>query len=308
MNGVLVVDKPIGPSSHDIVARVRRATGGARVGHTGTLDPLASGVLPLVVGRASRLAQFLTSREKTYEAEITLGLETDTYDITGTPVAPGDGPNDRGPSREAIASALAAFRGSSEQRPPPFSAKKIGGRRAYALARRGTPVSPPPAAVTVSLLELEALDGPRLRVRLTCTAGFYVRSLAHDLGARLGTGGCLSALRRVRSGDFDIADAVTLEALDQEADTAAAIESWLIPMSRLLPGMPSVTLTGDGARRASQGNLIGPPHLKAPFPAFAGGSPRVRLLDEEGRLIAIAEPVDVDEDEPGFLHPGIVVG
>lgn len=308
MNGVLVIDKPTGPSSHDVVARVRRATGGGRVGHTGTLDPLASGVLPLVVGRASRLAQFLTSREKTYDAEVRLGLETDTYDVTGTPIPRPDPGPDGLPAREDIERMLEEFRGVQWQEPPPFSAKKIGGRRAYALARRGTPVQPRAVEVRVDRLELLALAGPLVRLRVTGSAGFYVRSLAHDLGARLGTGGCLSALRRLRSGEFGLEHAVTLESI--EGDPDGIMEASLIPMSDLLPGMPGLTLTNDGARRASQGNLIGPPHLLRPASMATIGAgaeaptPRVRLLDEQGRLIAIAEPAT----EPGLLHPGIVVG
>lgn len=301
LHGVIVVDKPVGPSSHDVVARVRRLAGTRRVGHTGTLDPLASGVLPLVLGRACRLAQFLTAREKTYEAEITLGLETDTYDVTGAAVDRPTGARAAWPGEAEVDEALGAFRGPQRQEPPPFSAKKVGGRRAYALARQGTPVRPPAVAVVVSRIDRLALEGPRLRVRVTCSAGFYVRSLAHDLGARLGTGGCLSALRRLRSSEFGLEHAVALA--DAERDPGA-LAAALVPMAALLPGLPGLRLTGDGTRRARRGNPVGPRHVIGPVPGASAAAPRVRLLDEQGELIAIAEPAG----EPGLLHPGIVVG
>lgn len=297
MNGVLVIDKPSGPTSHDVVARVRRAIGVRRVGHTGTLDPLASGVLPLVIGRASRLTQFLTASDKEYEAVIRLGLETDTYDITGRPVERPDGPA-AAPDAAAIARVLGEFVGTRLQAPPPFSAKKIGGTRAYALARRGTPVSPAAVRVTLARLDLVEADGDRLRVRLASSAGFYVRALAHDLGGRLGTGGCLESLRRLRSGAFRLECAIALTRVEEAPDRASAA---LIPMGDLLPELPGLILTADGARRAARGNLIGPAHLHSPAPVPSG---RVRLLDEEGRLVAIAETAG----EPGLLHPGIVVG
>jgi tRNA pseudouridine55 synthase len=296
MHGVLVIDKPTGPTSHDVVAFVRRATGIRRIGHTGTLDPLASGVLPLVIGRASRLAQFLTSREKEYEARIRIGLATDTYDVTGQPVAAAGG--GAPPDREAIAAALEAFRGPQRQQPPPFSAKKIGGQRAHVLARRGTPVLPAPAPVEVMALEILDAGPDWVSLRLVCSAGFYVRSLAHELGERLGTGACLEALRRRRSGEFGLDRAVALARLAADPSAAGAA---LVPIDALLSDLPGVILTGEGARRAVQGNLIGPAHLRTPAPAAAT---RVRLLDEQGRLVAIAAPAD----GPGFLHPGIVVG
>ena len=298
MNGVLVLDKPSGPTSHDVVARVRRATGVARIGHTGTLDPLASGVLPLVLGRASRLAQFLVAGEKEYEAGIRLGLETDTCDITGRAVERPDGPPVEPPDADAIGRLLAEFVGTRLQEPPAFSAKKIAGTRAYALARRGTPVRPAAVPVTLARIDLIEADAGRLRLRLVCSAGFYVRSLARDLGRRLRTGACLESLRRLRSGAFGLDRAVALDRVEADPHAAGAA---LIPMAGLLQELPGLVLTTDGARRAAQGNLIGPAHLRESAPVPAG---RVRLLDEQGRLLAIAEATGV----PGFLHPGIVVG
>jgi tRNA pseudouridine55 synthase len=297
MDGVLVIDKPPGPTSHDVVSRVRRATGIRRVGHTGTLDPLASGVLTLVLGRAARLAQFLSGVEKEYHAQIRLGLDTNTYDVTGEPVAPAAAPRGDTPDRQEIEQTLREFLGAYLQKPPPFSAKKIAGTRAYALARRGTPVQPKPSPVLVSRLDLVACDGDVLELSMTCSAGFYVRSLAHDLGVHLGTGGCLQALRRVRTGDYRIDQSLPIELVERDPVAARAR---IIPLSALLTGLPGLRLTGDGVRRAARGNLIGPLHLLDPPGAAAS---RVRLLDGEGHLVAIAEPAG----EPGFLHPGIVV-
>ena len=297
MDGVLVVDKPPGPTSHDVVARVRHLTGISRVGHTGTLDPLASGVLTLVLGRAARLAQFLSGAEKEYTTQIRLGLDTDTYDVTGQPREPRTGPSLDTLDRRQIEQVLQVFRGSYLQKPPPFSAKKIEGTRAYVLARRGVPVQPKSAPVLVSRLELVGFRENMLELSMTCSAGFYVRSLAHDIGERLGTGACLQALRRTRTGDFRLEEAIPLDLLERDP---AGARARIVPMSQLLTGLPGVTLTSDGARRAARGNLVGPVHLMQPLAAVCS---RVRLLDQEGQLIAIAEPAG----EPGFLHPGIVV-
>jgi tRNA pseudouridine55 synthase len=298
MNGVLVIDKPEGPTSHDVVARLRRATGVKQVGHTGTLDPIASGVLALVIGRATRLAQFLTNTEKEYEARIRLGLETDTYDVTGKPRSRGaDRRRVESLNRSQVEEALHEFRGSFLQRAPPFSAKKIHGIRAYHLARRGTPVQPTPSPVWVSRLEVTDFHQDLLTLRLTCSPGFYVRSLAHDFGERLRTGACLQALRRLRNGEFCLDQAVALDAI--ERDSAVARER-LLPMSSLLGAFPGVTLTSDGVRRAARGNEVGREHMLGPA---ALSATRVRLLDPGGQLIAIAEPAR----QPGLLHPAVVV-
>ena len=194
-HGVLVVDKPTGPTSHDVVQVARRSFG-ARVGHTGTLDPLASGVLPLVLGRATRLARFMSAGEKTYEATVVFGRETDTYDAAGqTTAETGDAP-----AAEALAALVAALPGRRPQTPPAYSAKKIGGEAAHRLARRDAAVVPAPVEVEIHEATLLGVDGAEARLRLRVSAGFYVRSLAHDLGRQLGTGAHLGALRRVRVG------------------------------------------------------------------------------------------------------------
>src|SRR5262245_11172910 len=214
MDGLLVIDKPAGPTSHDVVARMRRVLGERRIGHTGTLDPAASGVLPLVLGRATRLARFLSAGEKRYEAVIRFGVSTDTYDGEGTAV----GPARTGvtPPRDALENALATFRGTFAQQPPAYSAKKIAGRRSYELARAGSldedgPSFPAPVTVTVRRLEIVHVDQDDVTVDVECSAGFYVRSLAHDLGQRTGIGAHLASLRRTISAGLTLDDSIPLE-------------------------------------------------------------------------------------------------
>src|SRR5581483_819084 len=213
-DGVLVVDKPAGPTSHDIVAVARRMTGVKKVGHTGTLDPLASGVLPLVLGRTTRLAQFLSGAEKEYDADIELGASTTTYDRAGTLVVRGQPRAVSSVTDRDVEDTVASLRGVLLQQPPAFSAKKIDGDRAYDLARKNADLQLEAVAVTAHLLEVVAWTGTRLRVRLICSAGFYVRSLAHEIGERLGTGAHLAGLIRTRSGDFTLDGAVSIADLD----------------------------------------------------------------------------------------------
>jgi len=318
MDGLLVVDKPVGPTSHDVVARVRRILGERRIGHTGTLDPLATGVLPLVVGRATRLARFLSATDKTYEAEVTLGIATDSGDREGRAVGtPYAGPL---PGRTEIDQALQPFRGSFPQRPPALSAKKIGGVRSYALARKGRmardghpagpadhaskaePASVTPEAVTVSVSALEILSyhAPALLLRVVCSAGFYVRSLARDLGDVLGTGGHLSALRRTASGRLTLGDAVALADLDDGwAGRQRALDA-VIPLGRMLTELPGANLTMEGVRHAVHGRELGADAFSGEVAVIAGF---VRLLDPEGNLVGIAEPGSA----AGLLHPAVVL-
>ncbi len=299
-DGVLVVDKPSGPTSHDVVAVARRAAGARKVGHTGTLDPLASGVLPLVIGRATRLAQFFTSAEKVYEAEIELGTTTTTYDRAGAEVEQTGRRRAAGLTASEIDRALDRFRGDHLQQPPPYSAKKVGGDRAYDLARRNVEVNLKPVAVTVSALERLAWEGVRLRVRIACSAGFYVRAFAHALGEQLGTGAHLAALRRTRSGEFTLSEAVSLDLVDRDPRAAA---QRLIPLDGLLRWLPAVTLTPPGAALAARGGFLSPAHLTGPGQVPASG--RVRLLHPDGHLVAIGEPRLVGASR--LLHPGVVL-
>lgn len=303
VNGVLVVDKPAGPTSHDVVARVRRALGMSRVGHTGTLDPLATGVLPLVIGRATRLAAMLTGADKEYDAGVRFGLATDTYDAAGRRGAPPPAP--AGLDAARIEEALGGFRGTFSQMPPAYSAKKVGGVAAYTLARRNEAVELQAVSVTVSRLELLAYRDGLARVLVTATAGFYVRSLAHDLGQRLGCGAHLESLRRCRAGMFGLADAVTLEEVEAEGRDAGLR---LVSLDRLLPQIPAAVLNERGAQRAAHGHTLEPSDFTGlqgvprVGEADAEAPRRVRLLDGSGGLLGIAET-----RPGGLLHPVIVL-
>jgi tRNA pseudouridine55 synthase len=287
IDGVLVVDKPRGLTSHDVVAVARRALGERRIGHTGTLDPLATGVLPLACGRATRLVRFLTASDKDYEATIRFGLTTDSYDVTGSET----GRSGRQPAHPDVLRALSALTGSYLQTPPAFSAKKVAGRRAYQMARAEKPVDLTPAAVTVTCAALELLNGDVARVRVTCSAGFYVRTFAHSLGELVGTGACLEALRRTRSGDFTLEHAVDIERVRAAGPEVLAA---LIPLDRLLPGVPAMTVTDEGLHRVSHGQDV---------EGTAAPSEWVRLMDRNGHLVAMAR----DGSRSGFLHPAVVL-
>lgn len=326
MDALLVVDKPAGPTSHEVVARVRRALGERRVGHTGTLDPMATGVLPLLLGRATRLARFLSRSGKSYDAVIRLGVATDTYDAEGIPTGVRhDGPF---PPRDAIDRALEVFRGTFLQQPPAFSAKKIGGRRSYDLARAasirlastgagapapgglaasaGPPALPAPVPVTAAI-EVLHVEGEAVTLRIACSAGFYVRALAHDLGRHLGVGAHLAALRRTRSGDFMLSDAIALDRVEREPDD---VRSWVVAPARLLPAFPAVTLTEAGVHHAAQGRDLGLQDVvtgAAPGAGASGltatGDEWFRLVDSRGGLVAVARRAQA----PALWHPAVVL-
>jgi tRNA pseudouridine55 synthase len=328
MDGLLVVDKPAGPTSHDVVARLRRALREKRIGHTGTLDPMATGVMLMVVGKATRLARFLSASDKSYDASVRFGFATDTADAQGRPI--GSVSEQPPPTREQIDAALDAFRGTFLQQPPAFSAKKIDGQRSYKIARTaramGGHTGPPPQAplaprtshpaplpapcrVTASRLEIVSLDGDRVTLRVDCSAGFYIRSLAHDLGGRLGVGAHLTALRRTRTGDFGLDRAVPLDAAERDPQQA---ESAIVPLSGILLSWPSVTLTTDGVSRVGHGQDVRPsdqlsavgsqPSAMNPEPSAISHQPFVRLLSPGGDLLAIAE-----RTAAGLLHPSVVL-
>jgi tRNA pseudouridine55 synthase len=305
LDGLLVVDKPVGPTSHDVVAGVRRVLRERRIGHTGTLDPLASGVLLLVVGRATRLAQFLTTDAKRYHATIRLGFATDTYDRAGRSTTPAyDGVM---PTPDRIEAALNAFRGTFLQQPPAFSAKKIDGRRSYRLARAhqppGEPALPAPVAVNVTELDVLEVQGDLVRLEIACSSGFYVRSLAHDLGVALGVGAHLAALRRTEASGRTLGDAVPLSAIEGPSGADLARQA-LIPLPDVLPELPRLTLTTEGVRRAVSGCDIGPRDLSPESGSGNPGafSPRVRLLNGAHDLVGIA-----DLQPSGLLHPVVVL-
>jgi tRNA pseudouridine55 synthase len=294
-SGVLIIDKPPHVTSHDVVAAVRRHTGGAKIGHTGTLDPFATGVLPLVIGKATRLAQHLSAGRKAYEADVRLGRTTDTFDITGRVLSEAD-PEACRPSPAAVEEALSTFRGTWMQTPPAFSAKHVDGARAYEQARRGVAVDLPPVEVTVWDLSLLSMDRGLIRVRLVCSAGFYVRSFAEALGRTLGPGACLEALRRTQSGGFGLDAAIPLERVLLDGPAAH-----VRPLGTMLTDWPAVTLTAEGVDRVGHGREVGPAQLVGPaLSVLAGG--RTRLLGPDGALLALAEA-----RPDGSLRPSVVL-
>ncbi len=298
MDGVLVADKPQGLTSHDVVAVARRCLKEPRIGHTGTLDPLATGVLPLACGRATRLVRFLSSSTKDYDAVIRFGLTTDSYDVTGTEVSR----SGRVPTRDAIEAALQSLLGDQVQVPPAFSAKKVGGQRAYAMARRAEAVVLEPVPVRLARVDLLEFTGASVRVALSCSAGFYVRSFAQELGERVGTGACLEALRRTRSGPFDVSNAVALGELQRDPEGAAARA---VPLERLLLELPGARLTDEGRARVSHGQDVDGAHVWPEDSACleTGPSQWVRLLDSGGQLLALGTP----SRTPRALHPAVVL-
>jgi tRNA pseudouridine55 synthase len=319
MDGALIIDKPAGMTSHDVVALVRKTIGERRVGHTGTLDPFATGVLVVLVGRATRLAQFLSGAEKEYEAVIRLGYATDTGDITGArvlsePPAVAGGPHAKAQrtqsfSKEQIESALASLRCEIEQTPPMYSAKKIAGRKLYELARRGEEVERKAVRVTVTEFELLPSDGSLLKpnddgtsdvaVRVVCSAGTYVRTLAESVGERLGVGGHVAELRRTRAGQFKIADAITLDRLNDVAQSDS-LEQVLTSPAAALSHLPFVNLDADGAHRVRHGIdvQIEDDHASD----WSEGQP-IRVRDLNGELIAVG----IYDTTRRALHPKVVI-
>ncbi len=326
MDGVLSIDKPAGLTSHDVVAQVRHILQERRVGHTGTLDPFATGVLVTLVGRATRLAQFLSGLEKEYEAVIRLGYATDTGDITGKPIhdseedsIPDDKPTgDSGQSwsKEQIEAALESLRGEIDQVPPMYSAKKQGGRKLYELARRGEEVER--ESVRVCIYKFEAINLANLAnlasqptsellkdncdgtfdfaVRVACSAGTYVRTLAEDFGKRLGVGAHLAELRRTRVGDFQIQEAKTLAQLQVHL-AEESLGRILYKPDEALSRLTFVDLGANEVRRVQNGLPV-----KVSATVWQDGE-RVRMRDEHGNLIAVA---DFNAAE-GWLHPSVVI-
>jgi tRNA pseudouridine55 synthase len=311
MDGVLIIDKPAGFTSHDVVARVRRLLKERRVGHTGTLDPFATGVLVGLVGRATRLAQFLSGAEKFYEALIRFGYATETGDLTGavrpeTRARVSSTEFARDWDAAKIESALQTLRGEIEQVPPMYSAKKMKGKKLYELARAGEEVER--AAVRVTVHEFEAVltggtlfsheaDGTCLMTaRVRCSAGTYIRSLAESLGERLGVAAHLAALRRTRAGDFPIERAMTLEEMQKLVDEGGAPERLLLPMSAALSHLSAARLTDEAARAARNGALVGASEN------YRDGQ-LVGMYDREGELIAVAA---YDEGQKA-LRPRVVL-
>jgi tRNA pseudouridine55 synthase len=297
MDGLLIIDKPEGITSHDVVARVRSILKTKRVGHTGTLDPFATGVLVLLIGKATRLAQFIDKDEKEYEAVIQFGFETDTGDRTGMRNAECRMRNEeiaeclQAADWEAV---LSEFRGEIEQVPPMYSAKKVAGKKLYELARQGKEIERKPVKVIIRELDIigdRAFRTPHsaLRIRVVCSAGTYIRTLAEDIGRRIGAGAHLTELRRTRAGRFDLSDAHSIEAL--EADTRS-----LIPLEAAVEHLPAFILPSDRVERTRNG-------LATHTYGFATGE-IVRMLGPERALIAIGRY----DSEMSEIKPSLVIG
>ena len=293
MDGVIVVDKPSGWTSHDVVAKMRRFANTKRIGHLGTLDPMATGVLPLVINRATRLAQFFRLSEKSYEGVIRFGYSTDSYDATGDPASP---VQEVSPDPAALSAAMERFRGTIQQTPPDVSAKKIGGVPAYKLARRNKPVNLAAVEITIHSFELLALDGCEARVTVRCSSGSYLRSIAHDLGQVLGCGAHLSELRRTSSGPFVLQQARTLEELAVLASEGRITEA-LIPAAELLPEFPAQQVDAITEAQIRQGRDF----RINPFRSLQA-SRFVRAISAGGTLVAIGEAT-----LPNVYHPVLVL-
>ncbi|HZY72874.1 MAG TPA: tRNA pseudouridine(55) synthase TruB [Edaphobacter sp.] len=291
MNGLLVLDKPAGLTSHDVVSIVRRATGERSIGHLGTLDPMATGVLPLLLGKYTRLAQFFGQAEKYYEGTIRFGFATDTFDAEGTPVG------DRKPLTlllEELRELSLRFRGEIDQVPPVYSAKKINGVAAHKLARAGAEVAVKPARITIHDFRLLDLQGDTAAFAMHVSAGGYVRSVAHEMGQLAGCGAHLASLRRTRAGAFTLSDAVTVDQLKQAAGPAE-IESLLPHPRTLLPEIPSVTVDEQMAGRLRNG-------MQVNLPEFSS-APLVKVFTGPADLLAIVRRV-----AGTLMQPMVVMG
>ena len=280
MNGIVIVDKPQGWTSQDVTARLRRVYATRRIGHGGTLDPMATGVLPVFVGRATRGVEFFEHAEKTYETVLLLGRTTDTQDVTGATLAekavhlsPAD-----------IEKVLPRFRGDILQVPPMYSALKVNGKKLYELARKGQEVERQPRPITVFELTDLGFDGTRLSLRVRCSKGTYIRTLCQDIGEALGCGGCMEALRRVRAGEYGIEDAVPLEQL-LESETP---ERYLRGLDTMFAHCPAVTLTPNQEKRCRNGNPFSSPLPQGTYRAYSQSGEFLMLATvEDGVMTTI---------------------
>jgi len=311
-DGALVIDKPGGRTSHDVVNAVRRMLGFRQVGHLGTLDPLATGVLVLLLGRATRLAQFYAGRRKRYLSTFRFGFATDTYDADGTALGPDLAPQLDGAEIERLAANLT---GRFAQMPPPFSAKKIQGRPAHELARKHKPVELKPAEVEVYEFCLLEIDGPLARFTIECAAGTYIRSLAHEMGAQLRCGAHLAAIARTAVGEFTLDQAVGLDEFERAARAGRAGE-WILPLGRLLPELPSAAVLPMVEQRVLHGAQfqislaqIRPGRVELPQGATTqldAGERKpawLRVFNQQEQLIAIAQAI-----VPRTYQPVVVLG
>ena len=278
MNGIVIIDKPAGWTSQDVTARLRRVFGTRRIGHGGTLDPMATGVLPVFVGRATRGVEFFEHAEKTYETELLLGVATDTEDTTGTvlfrrevSVTPGQ-----------LTAVLERFRGEIMQIPPMYSALKVNGQKLCDLARKGRQVERQPRPVTIHELTLLSLEGDTLHLRVRCSKGTYIRTLCADIGEALGCGGCMQALRRTQAGEYTIAEAVPLQQLLEAAEP----ETYLRDVDTMFRGYPGVKLTANQEKRCRNGNAFSVPLPAGTYRAYSQSGEFLMLAKVEGSVMS----------------------
>ena len=283
MNGILLIDKPSGWTSSDVVAKLRGILHERRIGHSGTLDPMATGLLVVFVGRATRAVEFAESQGKRYLAGLRLGLATDTQDITGRPI----GGSPRSVSNQELEKALDAFRGEIRQIPPMYSAIKVKGQKLYEIARRGGEIERKPRSVTISELKVLGREGDDFFLDISCSKGTYVRTLCHDIGASLGCGGCMSSLRRTRAGEFSIEQAHSLSEVQDAADRGMA-NSLLLPLDTLFSAYPALTVPEQGERAIRVGRSF---HQSAPDGGYRVYGPAGDFLalcrEREGELRCI---------------------
>jgi tRNA pseudouridine55 synthase len=295
---LLLVDKPPGLTSHDVVERARRATGVKKIGHTGTLDPMATGLLILCCGRAARLQGFLTGLPKTYAGTIALGRATATYDAEGETLSAHAG--EISIPEADLESAAAQFRGEFQQSPPPYSAKKVGGRKFYEMARQGETVPQVPKSVTVSELTLTPRGARDLAFTLSCSSGTYVRSIAHELGQRLGVGAHLSSLRRTRIGDFSLEDAIPLAIFEGAEEDVRVAPPHAIPLAMIPFSFPKMVVASLEAWKIRRGQAI---------PARLSGADGdwVSLLSPDGQMLALGQMTPVGTGKISMIKPRIVL-
>jgi tRNA pseudouridine55 synthase len=302
ISGVLIIDKPAGVTSHDVVARARSTLGIRQVGHFGTLDPFATGVLPVSVGKATRFAQFYLKSRKAYEGTMCFGFSTDTYDAAGKPTSEAVPVT---PERDTLERIFREFAGRLLQMPPPYSAKHIGGVRAYELARKSQPVALSPVEVEVYALELLGIDGGQVRFAVECAGGTYVRSIAHDIGQKLGCGAHLAGLRRTAVAEFTESRAITLERL-AELVSEGNLQSCIVPLEALLPDCPELVVRGREEVGVRHGNKFELAQALRPGRGTASNRPPVaallKILNPERRLIAVAR-----HEIGGVYHPNLVL-
>lgn len=280
-NGVIILNKPRGSSSHRMVSIVRRALDMKKIGHTGTLDPGATGVLPILIGTATRASDLLTAQDKRYRATVLLGTVTDTLDTDGEVIAE----NPVSVTESDIRSIVSGFVGNIEQLPPMFSAVQVGGQRLYHLARQGIEIERKPRSVTIYSIEILSIDIPRVTIDVHCSKGTYIRTLAADIGDKLGCGACIESLTRTQSGDFLIENSVTPEQLSELSEKGEA-ESVIIPTDKLFPDYEAVQLDKKRADRVKNG-----------VPIYFGGKDfgqKLRIYDENGNFIALSEVSETD--------------